>query len=57
VERAARLLRRQENTPLLIIRPLVSPVSQPISAASDDAAIFELLAQVGCGLPKGVDHG
>lgn len=32
------------------VRP--SAVSQPIVAESDDAAIFELLWQVGCRMPK-----
>lgn len=29
-----------------------SQVSEPISASSDDGAIFELLAQIGCSMPK-----
>lgn len=36
---------------LLILRPLVEPVSQPLEAPTDDAAIFELLAEVGCRMP------
>jgi hypothetical protein len=54
-----RALRRRQNphwkdetSPLLIIRPLVAAVSWPISAGSDEAAIFELVAQVGRRMPR-----
>ena len=53
-------LRRRQNpkwkdstSPLLIVRPLVAPVSEPIEATSDDAALFELLCQVGGKMPPG----
>ena len=37
---------KDSTSPLLIVRPLVAPVSDPIEAASDAGAIFELLAQI-----------
>lgn len=43
---------RRENSRLYRVRPYRSPVSQPIRAASDTAALFELLAQVGGRLPS-----
>jgi hypothetical protein len=40
-------------TPLAIIRPAErSDASEPVTAQSDDGAIFELLAQVGCSMPR-----
>jgi hypothetical protein len=39
------------TSPLLLLRLQPEPVTQPIEAASDDAALFELLAQVRCRLP------
>lgn len=50
---ARRALRRPQrpewldaSSPLIIVRPLVSPVSEPIEADSDEGALFELLGQV-----------
>lgn len=40
------------TSPLVIVRPLVAPVSEPIHATSDDAALFELLHQVGGRMPQ-----
>ena len=39
------------TSPLIIIRPLVAPVSQPIEAKSDDGAIFEPLTAAGGKVP------
>ncbi len=53
LDHARRALRRPQrpewrdaSSPLIIVRPLVSPVSEPIEADSDQGALFELLAQV-----------
>jgi hypothetical protein len=51
------LLRRQNpkwrdsTSAVIVIRPLVAPVSEPIHATTDDAALFELLCQVGGKMP------
>jgi hypothetical protein len=37
---------RDATSRILILRPLISPVSEPIQATSDDEAVFELLYQV-----------
>ncbi len=42
---------RDGTSPLIIFRELVAPVSEPIRATSDDAAIFELILSTGCGMP------
>lgn len=42
---------RDETSRIYVARPLRSPVSTVIAASSDDAALFELLAQVGGRLP------
>lgn len=42
---------RDNTSPFVIVRSLVGPVSEPIIATSDDAALFELLAQVGGRMP------
>jgi hypothetical protein len=44
---------KDSTSPLVIVRPLVAPVSEPIHATSDDAALFELLCQVGGRMPTG----
>ena len=50
-------LRAADHTsPLYILRSLVSPVSEPIQSSTDDAAIFELLYQVGGLMPSEVAH-
>lgn len=41
-----------DTSPLLIVRPLIAPVSEPIQAGSDDVAIFELLYSVGGRMPS-----
>lgn len=43
---------RDDTSPLIIFRELVAPVSEPIDANSDEAAIFELLCQVGGRMPS-----
>ena len=52
-------LSRQQNpkwkdstSRVIVIRPLVAPVSDPIQATTDDGALFELLAQVGGRMPQ-----
>lgn len=40
-----------ETSPLRIVRDLWEPASAPVEAASDDGALFELLAQLGCRMP------
>lgn len=42
---------KDSTCPLIVIRPLVAPVTEPIEAASDDVAIFELLYSVGGRMP------
>lgn len=42
---------RDATSPLLIVRPVEEEVSEPIFAGSDQAALFELLAQVGGRMP------
>jgi len=42
---------REDTGVLFLLRPLVSPVSRPVVAASDAGALFELLAQVGGRMP------
>lgn len=42
---------KDSTSPLIIVRPLIAPVSEPIEATSDDAALFELLASVGGKMP------
>jgi hypothetical protein len=42
---------RTEVTPVLILRHMQEHVTAPITAASDDVAIFELLSSVGCRMP------
>ncbi|GMV08004.1 MAG: hypothetical protein AMXMBFR53_42790 [Gemmatimonadota bacterium] len=37
---------------VIVVRPLRSPVSQPVEATTDDGALFELLAQVGGRMPS-----
>jgi hypothetical protein len=43
---------KDATSPLLIVRPRRSLVSEPVNAASDDAALFELLASVGGRMPS-----
>ena len=38
---------RDDTSRLVVIRPLVAPVGQPVRASTDHEAIFELLYQVG----------
>lgn len=40
------------SSPLVVVSPLVEIVSAPIVAASNEAALFVLLGQVGCRLPE-----
>lgn len=40
------------SSPLVIVRPLVAPVSSPIQAPSDAAALFELITQAGGRMPR-----
>jgi hypothetical protein len=40
---------------LLLIKPYGTTVSEPITAAGDEGAIYELLHQVGCRLPEEAD--
>ncbi len=42
---------KDATSPLLVVRSLVGPISEPILATSDDAALFELLARVGGRMP------
>ena len=44
---------KDSTSPLLIVRPLVAPVSEPIEAGSDVGALFELLKATGCRMPEG----
>lgn len=44
---------KDSTSPLIIVRPLVATVSAPIQATSDEAALFELLHQVGGRMPTG----
>ncbi len=46
--------RGKQPGPVVIVRPLWSGVSEPIHAASAEAAIFELIRPVGCRMPKEV---
>ncbi|HSW31885.1 MAG TPA: hypothetical protein VLH75_20545 [Longimicrobiales bacterium] len=39
------------TSPLLVVRPIAEHVSEPVVAATDDAALFELLHQVGGRMP------
>jgi len=55
--RAQRPSWRDDTSPLFVLRPMVSPVVEPIQARSDDAAIFELLCQVGGRMPEGASNG
>lgn len=43
---------QDKTSPLLVVRPLVSPVSEPIQAGTDDAALFELMCQAGGRMPQ-----
>jgi hypothetical protein len=43
---------KDSTSPILIVRPLRSGVSEPIKASSDDAALFELVQSTGCQMPK-----
>lgn len=40
------------TTQLVVLRPLVAPVSEPVEAENDDAALFELLASAGGRMPE-----
>lgn len=44
---------RDDTSPFFVLRPFGTAVSEPIQAESDGAALFELLWQVGCRLPRG----
>ena len=44
------------TSPVMIIRPLRSPVGEPIAALSDDAALFELIHSAGGRMPKEVSQ-
>jgi hypothetical protein len=46
---------KPQTAPLVILRPLRSPIREPIAARSDEGAIFELLCEIGCAMPKGGD--
>jgi hypothetical protein len=43
---------KDSTSRVVILRPLVSTVSSPIQASSDEAAAFELLYQVSRGVPS-----
>lgn len=43
---------RDDTSPIVVVRPLRSGVSEAIEATNDDAAIFELLSRVGGLMPK-----
>jgi hypothetical protein len=43
---------KDSTSPILIVRPLRSEVSEPIRASTDDAALFELIRSAGCQMPK-----
>lgn len=48
----ASVLKHVALPPAPLAAPTPTTVSAPIRAASDDGAIFELLASVGCRMPK-----
>jgi hypothetical protein len=43
---------KDSTSPLFIIRPIRETLTEPIHATSDDAALFELLSQVGGRMPN-----
>ena len=45
------LRRKAFESCILHVRPLLSTVSEPITAPTDDGALFELLASLGCRMP------
>ena len=49
---AAALRAADATSPILIIRPLHSPVGEPIEATSDESALFELIYSTGARMPE-----